>query len=394
MQITLRRRPTDIPTARDPSPLDPSREAPSSPTAPPPGPAPEEAPSDVARRRPDAETSAVAQRRFAADTNVDQLRRRLESGLTPVASNDAAPVSDVDRPSPVPPAVLSRGARGDAVGALQDRLVDLGIMTAAERATGPGIFGPRTEQRVKDFQSSVSLSPSGVFDHATRAALSAVHGGVGLDRNPNPDVTRALHAQLLESGHLTQAQVDAEAGDFGETTEAALQAWQRDNGVAPTGILGATTFQALRGAGSAGSWPLPGFFTVNRADRPGEGDGEFGTFRNGGRRHNGIDINAPVGSSVESFRAGEVVFAGQMRGFGNTVIVQHEGGLQTVYAHLDRIDVRRGQRVTEDTQLATLGRSGNVPPAGDTHLHFEIREGANGVLTGTPVNPRRYLQFP
>ncbi|MEO1336730.1 MAG: hypothetical protein AAFV29_13855, partial [Myxococcota bacterium] len=59
------------------------------------------------------------------------------------------------------------------------------------------------------------------------------------------------------------------------------------------------------------------------------------------------------------------------------------------------INVRRGQQVTADTQLGTIGRSGNVPAAGDSHIHFEIREGANGApLSGFPVNPRNYLQFP
>lgn len=84
-----------------------------------------------------------------------------------------------------------------------------------------------------------------------------------------------------------------------------------------------------------------------------------------------------------------------MQGFGNTVIVQHANGLQTLYAHLDTRTVSVGETVTADTQVGTMGRSGNTPAAGDTHLHFEIREGANGTpLSGTPVDPRNYLQFP
>lgn len=307
---------------------------------------------------------------------------------------DDPPEPPAESASPIPRAGLSRGQTGEQVELLQDRLAGLGLMTPEEIASGPGVYGPRTEQRVQAFQRAVDLSPSGVFDNATRAAMNAIYGGVGVDRNPNPDVTRALHETLVDAGHLTRAQADAEDGRFGPPTEAALKAWQAENGVQPTGILGATTFDAIRRAAGSGSWPVPGHFTINRADKPGEGDGEFGAFRSGGRRHNGIDINAPVGSRIESFEAGEVLFAGQMRGFGRTVIVQHDDGLQTVYAHLGRIDVRAGQRVTEDTALGTIGRSGNVPPAGDAHLHFEVREGARGILTGTPVNPRDYLQFP
>ncbi len=330
-----------------------------------------------------------------------QYAQNIAQGLSPQAAYDAlrgtssAPGDAGEPGDNGAPAKLSVGQRGPEVKALQDQLVQVGVMRSEDAATGPGIFGPRTEAAVQAFQRATGLSPSGTFDHATRRAMDAVIGGVGVDRNPNPDVTGALQDRLVDMGYLSEAAVASGRGVFGPQTEAALKAFQADNGVQQTGILGATTFQALRRAGVAGNWPVPGHFTVNAADKPGEGDGEFGTFRSGNRRHQGIDINAPVGSPVESFGAGEVVFAGSMRGYGTTVIVQHEDGLQTLYAHLRDINVRVGQQVTQDTQLGTIGRSGNVPSAGDSHIHFETREGANGTpLSGTPVDPRKYLQFP
>ncbi len=318
------------------------------------------------------------------------------TGLLDVRTGAALTGTSVPETSGPDAGPLQRGANGAAVRALQDDLVRLGLISRSVVERGYGQFGPATELAVRDFQRAVGLSPSGVVDQATARAIEAVIGGVGVARNPNADVIRAVQTALVERGHLTPADLASERGAFGPATEAALRAFQAEAGIGRTGVLGVQTFDALlgRGAGASGSWPVPGHTTINRADRPGEGDGEFGAYRSGNRRHLGIDINAPVGARVEAYRSGEVIFAGSMRGYGNTVIVQHDGGLQTVYAHLDRIDVRVGDRVTERSVLGTVGRSGNVPPAGDSHLHFEVRENARGVLTGTPVDPRRYLGLP
>ena len=90
-----------------------------------------------------------------------------------------------------------------------------------------------------------------------------------------------------------------------------------------------------------------------------------------------------------------MIFSGVMKGYGNTVVVQQYDGLQTVYAHLKTRSVQEKDDVGPDTQIGTMGRTGNTPKLGDTHLHFEIRENANGVvLGGHTVNPRKYLQFP
>jgi len=88
------------------------------------------------------------------------------------------------------------------------------------------------------------------------------------------------------------------------------------------------------------------------------------------RAHLGVDYAAPAGTSVRSVGQGIVDVAGVQGGFGNVVMVKHANGHTTVYAHLSRIHVRRGQSVT---QGQTLGLVGSTGWATGPHLHFEFR---------------------
>ncbi len=107
----------------------------------------------------------------------------------------------------------------------------------------------------------------------------------------------------------------------------------------------------------------------------------FGT-RNGAP-HEGIDIAAPEGTDVLAAAAGVVVYSGRMSGYGNIVIVKHEDGLLTVYAHNSRNLVRAGDRLRRGETLARVGQTGR---ATGSHLHFEVRKGE------IPRDPRRYLE--
>lgn len=97
---------------------------------------------------------------------------------------------------------------------------------------------------------------------------------------------------------------------------------------------------------------------------------DFGDPRDGGRRkHEGIDIFAERGTPVLAAAAGHVQQAGRNRLGGNIVWVGHEGGWSTYYAHLDRVQVREGQRVKAGDRLGTVGNTGNARNA-SPHLHF------------------------
>lgn len=100
-------------------------------------------------------------------------------------------------------------------------------------------------------------------------------------------------------------------------------------------------------------------------------------------RWNGIGITAPVGTPVKSVSSGQVAYAGQMGTYGKTVILEHGGGDYSVYGSLDRIDAKKGARVTKGQILGTVGAT---DPGLGPHLHFEIRRG------GPAVDPAEWLR--
>lgn len=96
------------------------------------------------------------------------------------------------------------------------------------------------------------------------------------------------------------------------------------------------------------------------------------------RGHFGVDYGAPTGTPVRVVGDGVVEFAGVQNGYGNVIFVRHRGDKQTVYAHLSRIDVRKGQSVTQGQNIGAVGATGW---ATGPHLHFEFR------VAGKPEDP-------
>ena len=97
-------------------------------------------------------------------------------------------------------------------------------------------------------------------------------------------------------------------------------------------------------------------------------------FNGSAKFHGGIDVRAAYGQEVSSAGAGRVVFSGEQRGYGTTVIVQHADGVQTRYAHLSAALVQRGDAISAGQVVGRAGQSGR---ATGPHLHFEVI--ANGV---------------
>ena len=103
-----------------------------------------------------------------------------------------------------------------------------------------------------------------------------------------------------------------------------------------------------------------------------------------GKQHKGIDIARPSNRNIKAADNGTVVSAGwNSGGYGNRVIIDHNNGLRTLYAHLDSVDVSAGQTVGKGEKIGVMGNTGNST---GVHLHFEVHK------NGTMENPLNYLQ--
>ncbi|MBL6429637.1 MAG: peptidoglycan DD-metalloendopeptidase family protein [Maritimibacter sp.] len=102
-----------------------------------------------------------------------------------------------------------------------------------------------------------------------------------------------------------------------------------------------------------------------------------------GRLHAGTDMAGPVGTPIYATADGVVTHADWQSGYGRLIKVQHEFGLETRYAHLSRIRVKKGQRVSRGDLIGDMGNSGRST---GPHLHYEVRVG------GKAVNPMTYIK--
>jgi peptidoglycan hydrolase-like protein with peptidoglycan-binding domain len=156
---------------------------------------------------------------------------------------------------PVPTSDLRRGQSGPQVRQLQEGLVSLGYLSARDMATGPGVYGPKTEAAVKRLQSASGLSPTGVYEASTRQALTQALTpttptdpsipAAGMRRGHEGANVLQLQNGLVQLGYLTQAQVNTGPGIFGGQTESAVKALQVRNGLPATGAFDEATRSAM-----------------------------------------------------------------------------------------------------------------------------------------------------
>ena len=102
-----------------------------------------------------------------------------------------------------------------------------------------------------------------------------------------------------------------------------------------------------------------------------------------GRMHEGHDWAGATGTPIHATADGVVVHAGRQGGYGNLVKIKHDFGFETRYAHLSRIRVNVGERVSRGERIGDMGTTGRST---GTHLHYEIRKG------GTAINPMKYIK--
>ena len=135
-------------------------------------------------------------------------------------------------------------------------------------------------------------------------------------------------------------------------------------------VKGSRLIVASRQGGSKLGWPTEG--KINS---------DYG--RRWGRQHTGLDIDGNKGEPIAASADGRVISAGWDGGYGNAVVISHGNGLVTKYAHMSKIEVEPGQRISRGDLIGLVGSTGNST---GPHVHFEV------ILDGTFQNPLRFLR--
>ncbi len=123
-------------------------------------------------------------------------------------------------------------------------------------------------------------------------------------------------------------------------------------------------------------WPVQGQVVSTFGPKP------------GGQRNDGVDIAAPVGAPVHAAAAGDVVYAGSLPDLGNLVLIKHDDGWITAYAHLSRAEVKIRDHVTQGEEVGLAGQSGT---AVQPEVYFEIRYAPTPRDKAKPVDPALLL---
>ncbi|MDD2556338.1 MAG: peptidoglycan DD-metalloendopeptidase family protein, partial [Syntrophaceticus sp.] len=156
-----------------------------------------------------------------------------------------------------------------------------------------------------------------------------------------------------------------------------IQQYQSSNS---SGSTGSSNSMPSRGNGRF-SWPAAGPITSNYGMR-------WHPVYHVNKLHDGIDIGATYGSPIRAADGGTVIDVSLRSGYGNTVIIDHGGGITTLYAHMSSMAVRRGDVVSQGQIIGKVGGIPGTPGAGSStgpHLHFGVR------INGNPTNPLGYL---
>jgi hypothetical protein len=269
-------------------------------------------------------------------------------------------------------ALIASGGVAHAMGSARVAALQVGLVQRGLYA-GPvdGLEGPATRQAAVALEKRAGLSDRGMAASRIRAAM----GGWGRYELGS----RALRVgssgwdvaelQFLLAWHGFPSALFT--GRFESHVEAALVRYQRWAGLDADGIAGRRTIASLRLTPPPScpmrlAWPLEGPVGSPFGPRG------FGF-------HSGIDLVAPQGTPVASAAAGQVVWASFMAGgWGKLVVVAHKRGVESMYAHLSRVDVRVGETLRTGERLGLVGATGD---AAGPHLHFEVR------VRGAAVDP-------
>jgi len=195
-------------------------------------------------------------------------------------------------------------------------------------------------------------------------------GVVRLGEMPSPPATSSSQAPTLLNG--SGPPVSPSPADVASQPQAAPER------VARAETPGTATDAAASSmpAGSVASgprlrWPASGKVISGFGSRP------------DGTHNDGINLAVPMGTDIHAAEDGVVAYAGdELKGYGNLVLIRHDNGWVTAYAHADELLVKRGDRIRRGQVIAKAGRTGEVD---QPQVHFELRQSQK------PVDPTPYM---
>jgi len=224
----------------------------------------------------------------------------------------------------------------------------------------------RPGDSVGDIAQRYSVSSSEVLRMNELGPRSAIYPGEILRIPPGNRATRVAVLRDASSNHVYVAPHDSKSPPPQSTKP--VRVARNDPPKAPPAYVPPRV-----SSGDSGRfiWPVSGQVIDN-----------FGSSA-GGERNDGINIAAAAGTPIRAAQSGTVSYAGnELRNYGNLVLIKHDDGYITAYAHADRIAVAKGQHVEQGQIIGYTGTSGDVTRP---QVHFEIRRDSR------PVDPRGLL---
>lgn len=231
------------------------------------------------------------------------------------------------------------------------------------------------------YQAPSAVPPARTTGIETRPVQTEEHRPMAMSERQragearNPTGTVRLGDQRSASAQQPQMINGAGNGSNAEDTNTPQQVAR-----APTPGTQSDAVSPSASGGSSGSvagssklrWPVIGKVVGGFGPRP------------DGTHNDGVNLAAPMGTDVHAAEGGVVAYAGdELKGYGNLVLVRHDNGWVTAYAHADEILVKRGDRIRRGQVIAKVGRTGQVD---QPQLHFELRQGQK------PVDPAPFME--
>ena len=264
-------------------------------------------------------------------------------------------------------------------------------------STAPPVLASFADRRTRRDQTLRQVYLEHVGEKTTvRLDALRVARADALDAERALRARRAAVARAAAVAQRDETQVLAVRAQYTVLVDKARAEEAREQAVLTAAEARRAEFERAAAANAAASGTIEGILRARPSDRAGAptfrfpADGPISSpfgermhpIFHDMRMHTGIDIGAGYGSPVRAAAAGAVVVAGYVSGYGTAIVIDHGGGLATLYGHLSRLGVHVGSRVTAGQTIGAVGNTGNST---GPHLHFEVR------VNGTPVDPMRYL---